>query len=240
MWLLTRLSLGRHSTIIQIPSFRRKKTERIEADITGSAGILLHVQLHTTQWSRIVTQQWMLEGASGDCLDQHPAQSRVNQRTLLRIVCSQVLNVSMDGNSIRYLSNLFQYSIILTLISVCTHCLLSIHWVSPDSSGCLLYSHLSSIYTHWNKPFSLPCSRLNSPKLSQPLLIREGSTLEKVARRSCGCPLPGNVQGQVGWSSEQPGLVEDVPAHGRGGGTRWSLRSLPTLTILWFYDSMII
>ena len=35
----------------------------------------------------------------------------------------------------------------------------------------------------------------------------------------------------------QPSLVEDVPAHGRGGGTRWSLRSLPTLTILWFYDS---
>jgi len=26
----------------------------------------------------------------------------------------------------------------------------------------------------------------------------------------------GSVQGQVGWSSEQPGLVEDVPAHGRG------------------------
>jgi len=40
------------------------------------------------------------------------------------------------------------------------------------------------------------------------------------------------VQGQAGWSSEQPGLVEDVPAHGRGVGTRWSLRSLPTLTIL--------
>ena len=54
----------------------------------------------------------------------------------------------------------------------------------------------------------------------------------KVAQRSCGCLLPGSVQGQVGWSSEQPGLVEDVPAHGRGGGTRWSLRSLPTLTIL--------
>jgi len=28
------------------------------------------------------------------------------------------------------------------------------------------------------------------------------------------------------------GLVEDVPDHGRGVGTRWSLRSLPTLTIL--------
>ena len=33
-------------------------------------------------------------------------------------------------------------------------------------------------------------------------------------------PVPGRVQGQVGWSSEQPGLVEDVPADGRGAGTR--------------------
>jgi len=41
-----------------------------------------------------------------------------------------------------------------------------------------------------------------------------------VAQRNCGCPFPGSVQGQAGWSSEQPGLVEDVPAHGRGVGTR--------------------
>jgi len=46
------------------------------------------------------------------------------------------------------------------------------------------------------------------------------------------CPLPGSAQGQVGWSSEQPGLGEDVPAHGRGVGTRRALRSLPTQTIL--------
>ena len=39
-------------------------------------------------------------------------------------------------------------------------------------------------------------------------------------RLPCGCPLPGSVQGQVGWSSEQPGLMEGVPAHGRGVGTR--------------------
>ena len=47
-----------------------------------------------------------------------------------------------------------------------------------------------------------------------------GESLAQVAQRSCGCPLPGSVQGQVGWSSEQRGLVEDVPAHGRGVGTR--------------------
>jgi len=39
----------------------------------------------------------------------------------------------------------------------------------------------------------------------------------QVAQRSIQ---PGRVQGQVGWSSEQSGLVEDVPAHGRGVGTR--------------------
>jgi len=47
-----------------------------------------------------------------------------------------------------------------------------------------------------------------------------GETLEQVAQRSCGCTLPGRVQGQFGWSSEQHGLVEDVSAHGRGFGTR--------------------
>jgi len=45
-----------------------------------------------------------------------------------------------------------------------------------------------------------------------------GETLAQVAQRSSGGPIPGNIQGQVGWGSEQPGLVEDVPAHGRGQG----------------------
>jgi len=46
-----------------------------------------------------------------------------------------------------------------------------------------------------------------------------GDALEQVAQGSCGCPLSGSVQGEVGWSSEQPGLVGGVPAHGRGVGT---------------------
>ena len=44
--------------------------------------------------------------------------------------------------------------------------------------------------------------------------------LAQVAQRSCGCPLPGSVHDQAGWGFEQPGLVEGVPAHGRGLGTR--------------------
>ena len=34
--------------------------------------------------------------------------------------------------------------------------------------------------------------------------------------------------------------MEDVPAHGRGVGTWWSIRSLPTQTILWFYQSCLL
>jgi len=47
----------------------------------------------------------------------------------------------------------------------------------------------------------------------------EGSeALDHVARRGGRCPILGNIQGQVGRGSEQPGLVEDGHAHGRGVG----------------------
>jgi len=52
------------------------------------------------------------------------------------------------------------------------------------------------------------------------IIYYEGAeALDQVTLRSCGCPLPGSVESQVGWDFEQPGLVEGVPAHGRGGGT---------------------
>jgi len=35
-------------------------------------------------------------------------------------------------------------------------------------------------------------------------------TMRVVRQESCGCPLPGSVQGQVGWGFEQPGLAEDI------------------------------
>jgi len=49
------------------------------------------------------------------------------------------------------------------------------------------------------------------------LYYEGGEALEQVAQRSCGCPLPGR---EVGRGLEQPGLVQGVPAHGRGDGTR--------------------
>jgi len=47
-----------------------------------------------------------------------------------------------------------------------------------------------------------------------------GEVLAQAAQRGCGCPVPGGVQGQVGWGPGQPGLVlnEEVggPACSRG------------------------
>ncbi|NXG59602.1 ANS1A protein, partial [Hemiprocne comata] len=45
-----------------------------------------------------------------------------------------------------------------------------------------------------------------------------GETLSQVAQGSCGCPISGSVEGQVGWGLEQPGRVGGVPAHAGGLG----------------------
>jgi len=44
--------------------------------------------------------------------------------------------------------------------------------------------------------------------------------LEQVAQRGSRCPIPASMQGQVWWGSEQPDLIEDVPACGREVGLR--------------------
>ena len=38
--------------------------------------------------------------------------------------------------------------------------------------------------------------------------------LEQAAQRGCGCPVPGGVQGQVGWGPGQSGLVLDMDVGG--------------------------
>jgi len=51
------------------------------------------------------------------------------------------------------------------------------------------------------------------------IFYNEGcETLERVDQRGGRRLIPGNIQGQVGRGSEQPDLVEDVPAHCRGVG----------------------
>ncbi|GAB0206191.1 mitochondrial enolase superfamily member 1 [Grus japonensis] len=73
--------------------------------------------------------------------------------------------------------------------------------------------------------FSRACSdwtrandfKLKEVRYKEEMFYNEGAeTLEQVAQRGCGCPIPGHIQGQVGRGSEQPDLVEDVPAHCRG------------------------
>jgi len=50
------------------------------------------------------------------------------------------------------------------------------------------------------------------------VLVMGGKTLEQLAQRGGGVPIPGSIQGRVGPGSEQPDLAEDVPAHCRGVG----------------------
>jgi len=40
----------------------------------------------------------------------------------------------------------------------------------------------------------------------------------QILKRDGRCPIPGNIQSQVGWGSKQPDLVEDVPVHWRWVG----------------------
>jgi len=56
--------------------------------------------------------------------------------------------------------------------------------------------------------------------------------LEQVAQRSSGCPIPGVVQGQVGWGSEQHDVVKDVPAHSRGVGLDGLQRPNPNCSMI--------
>ena len=45
-----------------------------------------------------------------------------------------------------------------------------------------------------------------------------GEALEQVAQRCGGYPIPGDIQGQAGWSCEQPALAAGVPVHCRRVG----------------------
>jgi len=71
-----------------------------------------------------------------------------------------------------------------------------------------------------------------SSRVVREIFYREvGEALAQAAQRGCGCPMPGGVQGQVGWGPGQPDLVPDVvvgtPACSWEGGIGQSLSSLP-------------
>lgn len=50
---------------------------------------------------------------------------------------------------------------------------------------------------------------------------------------------PGSAQGQAEQGLKQPLIVENVPAYGRGVGSKLFLRSLPTPKILWFCNLQV-
>lgn len=68
------------------------------------------------------------------------------------------------------------------------------------------------------------------------LYCESGEMLEEAAQIGSRCPIPGDVQGQVGWDPGQPDLVPYLVVGNlvlqQGVGTKWSLRSLPTQIIL--------
>lgn len=63
-------------------------------------------------------------------------------------------------------------------------------------------------------------------------LMRVVRILAQVVHKSFGCPIPRNIQIQVGWGLEQPAVVEDVASHGTGFGLDDLQCYLPTQTIL--------
>jgi len=59
----------------------------------------------------------------------------------------------------------------------------------------------------------------DSDRYKEEIIYDEGGkTLAQITWIGGRCPIPGNIQGQVGRGSEQPDPVEDVPGHVRGVG----------------------
>ena len=64
--------------------------------------------------------------------------------------------------------------------------------------------------------FKLKEGRLRLGVRKKFFMVSVGEALAQVAQRGARCPIPENIQGHIGWGSEQP----DVPAHCRGGWAR--------------------
>jgi len=69
------------------------------------------------------------------------------------------------------------------------------------------------VMKHWNR---LHREVVDAPSLETFKVWLDRALSNLLQLKSCGCPLPGSVQGQIGWGFEQPGLVEGIPARDRG------------------------
>ncbi|KAK4816181.1 hypothetical protein QYF61_012471 [Mycteria americana] len=87
-----------------------------------------------------------------------------------------------------------------------------------------------------DKSFSKACcdrTRGKGFKLKEGRFIGS-ETLAQIAQRGGRRPIPGNIQGQVGWGSEQPDLVEGVPAHCWGAASAQEVgMGLTPTTLRW-------
>ena len=64
--------------------------------------------------------------------------------------------------------------------------------------------------------------------------------LAQAAQRGCGCPVPGGVQGQVGWGLGQPGLVLNGEIGGPACGRQLELDDdWGPFQLKPFYDSVL-
>lgn len=63
-----------------------------------------------------------------------------------------------------------------------------------------------------------------------------GETVGQIAQRNGRYPIPGNIQGKVGWGSEQHPLVEYVPAYHKGLGLDDPWKCFTTQRFLRSYD----
>ena len=64
---------------------------------------------------------------------------------------------------------------------------------------------------------SVLSSPLASAKLC-PDLDKGSEALQQVARSDGGCPIPGDIRGQIGSDSEQPDVAIGISVHCRGVG----------------------
>ena len=86
---------------------------------------------------------------------------------------------------------------------------------------------------------------LSGVVLSHSALYQTSVTaFQRTFKESCGCPVPGGVQGQVGWGPGQPGLANgEVDGPAQQGGWRFMILEVPSNSdhsvILWLLNWLV-